>query len=420
MMNGYALGLICDRCKKEWDIRQAVNTCPSCGGLLETVYDLPKMKRKNVFAKRNEGDDTLWRYREFFPYIRETNIVSLGEGRTPLVKSVFLSKELGMENIYFKNDTMMPTGSFKDRGFSLAVSFAKEIGVRKGFTYSSGNAGASFAAYSSRGEFNALILVEYLASDTKKAMINLYGAKTAILDFQNFEQISTMLEKAVKQLGLYQFVNFINPIRHEAMKTYAYEIYEQLNGDVPGYMFHPVGTGGGIWGAWKGYNELKSLGITDKLPKMAAVQPEVSSHLKQAFQKGERVAGQYGDSTKTIAQSIAADSPIQGGTRILDAVYHSGGMAMGVSDPEILAAMRILGKEGISAEPSSAAAVAALMQGVKAGTVDTRESAVCVITGTALKQSHAVEMAVGQPTLRVDANVDSLAEIVRSLKIADF
>jgi threonine synthase len=95
-------------------------------------------------------------------------------------------------------------------------------------------------------------------------------------------------------------------------------------------------------------------------------------------------------------------------------------MAIGVSDPEILAAMRILGKEGISAEPSSAAAVAALIQGVKAGTVDTRESAVCVITGTALKQSHAVEMAVGQPTLRVDADVDSLAEIVRSLKIADF
>jgi threonine synthase len=418
MMNGYALGLLCDRCKKDWDIRKTVNTCPACGGLLEVVYDLPRMKREIDFVKL-EGENIIWRYRDFFPYIREANIVSLGEGCTPLVKSVYLSKELGMENIYFKNDTMMPTGSFKDRGFSLAVSFAKEIGARKGFTYSSGNAGASFAAYSGRGGFDALILVEYLASDTKKAMINLYGAKTAVLDFENFEQISTMLEKAVTQLGLYQFVNFINPIRHEAMKTYAYEIYNQLGGDVPGYMIHPVGTGGGLWGAWKGYNELKFLEITDKLPKMVAVQPETSSHLKQAFQKGERVAGHYGDSTRTIAQSIAADSPIQGGARVLDAVYRSGGMAVGVTDPEILTAMRILGREGISAEPASAASVAALIQGVKAGTIDLRESAVCVITGTALKQSHAVEMAAGQPTLRVDADVDKLAALIRSFNIPD-
>jgi threonine synthase len=418
-MNGYALGLICDRCQKEWDIRQAVNTCPACGGLLETMYDLPRMKKEIDFVKLKERKNNLWRYKDFFPYINESNIISLGEGGTPLVKSVHLSKELGMENIYFKNDTMMPTGSFKDRGFSLAVSFAKDIGVKKGFTYSSGNAGASFAAYSSRGRFNALILVEYLASDTKKAMINLYGAHTAILDFENFAQISTMLEKAVTQLGLYQFVNFINPIRHEAMKTYAYEIFDQLGGAVPDHMFHPVGTGGGLWGAWKGYNELKALALTDKLPRMIAVQPEASCHLKQAFQKGERVAGQYGDSTKTIAQSIAADSPIQGGTRVLDAVYQSGGSAVGVSDAAILTAMRILGKEGIGAEPSSAAAVAALIQGVQQGTVNTNESAVCVITGTALKQSHAVELAVGQPTLRVDADVDRLAEILRALKLPD-
>ena len=417
LMDGYAIGLVCDKCQKDYDIRRAVNTCPSCGGLLEVVYDLPRMKKEISFAKLRANGNTLWRYKDFFPAIDEKNIVSLGEGCTPLVKSVHLSRELGMENIYFKNDTMMPTGSFKDRGFSLAISFAKDIGVKKGFTYSSGNAGASFAAYSSRGGFNALVLVEYLASDTKKAMIKLYGAPTAILNFENFAQISVMLEKAVRQLGLYQFVNFINPIRHEAMKTYAYEIFDQLGGAVPDYMFHPVGTGGGLWGAWKGYNELKALGLTDQLPKMVAVQPETSCHLKKAFQKGARVAGQYGDPAKTIAQSIAADSPIQGGTRVLDAIYQSGGLALGVTDPEILAAMRMLGKEGIGAEPSSAAAVAALMQGVKNGTVNPNATAVCVITGTALKQSRAVEMAAGQPELRVNADIDSLAELIDSLPI---
>lgn len=410
-MNTYAVNLKCDRCGTEFSLREPLTTCPTCGGLLEVQYDMQAMKKGIKQISGDPSYNSMWRYRQFFPYIDEKNIITLGEGRTPLIKSVHLAKKLGIENLYYKNDTMMPTGSFKDRGFSLAVSYAKEIGVQRGFTYSSGNAGSSLAAYSSRGDFNAMIVVEYIANPVKKALIQLYGGKTAILDYDNFEQIAVMLEQAAKQLGLYQFVNFINPIRHEAMKTYAYEIVEDL-GRVPDAMFHPVGTGGGIWGAYKGYRELASLGFTDQIPRMYGVQPAACAHFKEAFDHGALEAGSYGDCTKTIAQSIASDSPLQGGKRVLKAMYESQGEAFAVDDEEILEAMRDLARDGIAGEPSSAAAVAAFKKAYQVGKIHSNETAVCVITGSAFKQPSSIEKAAREPKLHVRADVNELAKLI--------
>lgn len=415
-MSNYATSMICDKCGTEFSVREPLTTCSKCGGLLEVNYDLTAMKAGIREISGDKKYPSMWRYRQFFPEVEEKNIVTLGEGCTPLVKSVHLAKKLGIENLYFKNDTLMPTGSFKDRGFSLAVSYAKELGVKRGFTYSSGNAGSSFAAYSSRGQFNALVLVEYTANETKRAMIQLYGMKTAILNYDNFEQISNMLEQAVKKLGMYQFVNFINPIRHEAMKTYAYEITETL-GYAPDAMFHPVGTGGGIWGAWKGYNELEQLGFIEKPPKMFGVQPAATAHFKIAFDKGLKIAGAFGDCTKTIAQSIASDSPIQGGARVLKAIYDSGGAAMAVEDDDILEAMRDLAREGIAAEPSSASTVAAFKQAYNNGLIKSNETVICVITGSALKQPSAIHMAAGDSKIHVKADVNELTALITELGI---
>lgn len=401
---------VCDDCKAEIDLREKVNLCPHCGGMLEVRYDVEKMKRSSEVLRHYERS-SIWRYRDFFPAVGDESIVSLGEGGTPLVKSRYLGPSLGIENLYFKNDTMMPTGSFKDRGFSLAVSYAKDIGVRRGLTYSSGNAGASFSAYSARAGFPGLVLVEYLASDTKKAMILLYGANAAILEYDNFEQISSMLDGAVRDLGCYMFVNFINPVRHEAMKTYAYEIFGEL-GRVPDFSFHPVGTGGGLWGTWKGYGELAQMGITDKLPHMVGVQPEAVCWLKQAVDTGAAEGQLYGDSTKTIAQSISGNSPLHGGKRLLKAVRDSGGMAMAVSDQEIMQAMRDLGREGIGAEPSSAAGVAAFKQAAIAGKIKSTDTVVCVITGTAFKQPAVVRQVAAMPDRTLRADVNSLRELL--------
>ncbi len=415
-MAGYAMGLKCDSCGGEFSLRDPLTTCPNCGGLLEVQYDMAAMRRELKVIGGSPEYDSIWRYRQFFPSVEEQNIVTLGEGRTPLVKSVHLAGKLGIDNLYYKNDTMMPTGSFKDRGFSLAVSYAKELGVRRGFTYSSGNAGASFAAYSSRGMFNALALVEYIANPVKKAMIQLYGAQAAVLDYDNFGQITAILEQAAERLGLYQFVNFINPIRHEAMKTYAYEITEQL-GRVPDAMFHPVGTGGGIFGAYKGYCELAHLGFTDQIPRMYGVQPAAAAHFKAAFDAGLPEAAAYGDCTKTIAQSIASDSPIQGGRRVLRAVYQSGGAALGVEDGDILEAMRDLAKDGIAGEPSAAAPVAAFKQAYEKGLVKASDTAVCVITGSAFKQPGAIKEAAGEPVTHIRADIDELEKLIVRLRL---
>lgn len=410
-----AVCFVCDDCGAEIDLRQPVNLCPHCGGMLEVRYDPEKMKQ-SADVMRHYQRGSIWRYRDFFPAVSDGHIVTLGEGGTPLVKSRWLGPSLGIENLYFKNDTLMPTGSFKDRGFSLAVSYASEIGVKRGLTYSSGNAGASFSAYSARAGFPGLVLVEYLASDTKKAMILLYGAKAAILEYENFDQISAMLDGAVQELGCYMFVNFINPVRHEAMKTYAYEIYGEL-GRVPDYSFHPVGTGGGLWGTWKGYQELAAMGVTYKLPHMVGVQPSAVCWLKQAIDTGAQEGSLYGDSTKTIAQSISGNSPLHGGRRLLSAVRNSGGMAMAVTDEEILEAMRDLGREGIGAEPSSAAGVAAFKQAAKAGKIRSTDTAVCVITGTALKQPAIVQRAINMPQRRVRADVDALRTLLEEYKM---
>ncbi|TDL75417.1 threonine synthase [Rhodococcus qingshengii] len=411
----YATNYICDRCTSDFSLSEPINTCPHCGGLLEVQYDLQQMKKdltKNIFKER---DTSMWRWHEFFPLKDASNIVSLGEGGTPLTPSVYAGPKLGLKNLYFKNDTLMPTGSFKDRGFSLAISIAKELGISKGLTYSSGNAGASFAAYSSRAGIEATVLVEYLANPVKKAVISLYGANTATLHFDSFKEITDMLEQGVKELGLYQFVNFINPVRHEAMKSYAYEISEQLGWQAPDFMVHPVGTGGGIYGAWKGFKELKELDWIESLPKMVAVQPEATGPITRAYQKGKRKAERYGDSSKTIAQSISGNAPIQDGERVLNAIYNSGGFAENVADDEIVEAIRWLGHEGICAEPASAASLAAVKRGVEEGRIKTDDCVVCVITGSGLKQSSVIQQAAPESKLELDADFHQLKKIMEEI-----
>lgn len=412
---GNATHFVCDECGKEIDIHQIVSLCPKCGGLLELQYDLDGLKKSaSVFSEYVR--DSIWRYRNFFPAIREENVISLGEGGTPLIRSVSLGPSLGMKNLYFKNDTLMPTGSFKDRGYSLALSFARELGVKRSITYSSGNAGASFSAYSVRGNFPGLVMVDEQASPTKKAMIMLYGMNAAVLKAENFGQIELLIEKAVTELNCYPFVNFVNPIRHEAMKTYAYEIYSELQ-RVPDYSIHSVGTGGGLWGTWKGYCELAEIGVTDKVPHMIGVQPECVNWLKRAIDADAEYIAPYGDGRKTIAQSINGNSPLQGGKRLLRAIRDSRGIAAAVTDDEIIAAMRDLGHEGIAAEPSSAATVAAFKQKAKEGVFNSDDVVICVITGSAMKQPKIVEKVASIPKHEICADIGELSDLLGKIGI---
>jgi threonine synthase len=406
----YATHYICDECDSSFELDKPLNTCPSCGGLLEAKYDLQRLQQHADRARIAGRPRSIWRWHEFLPLRDETAIVSMGEGDTPLLPSVYAGKQLGLSRLYFKNDTIMPTGSFKDRGFSLALSFARQLGIKQGITYSSGNAGSSFAAYAGRAGFRAAVLVEYTASPLKKAMIALYGADTVTLEFESMTEITAMLEKAVQELGLYQFVNFINPIRHEAMKTYAYEISEALGWRAPDVMVHPVGTGGGIWGAWKGFRELAEIGWIDTLPRMAAVQPAATAPISHAFRQRAPRAERHGDPAGTIAQSIAADAPIQGGKRVLKSLYESGGFAEEVTDEQIIEAMKWLGKEGINAEPASASSLAAVKKAVQQGAIGPDDCVVCVITGTGMKQPSVIQEAGPKSPWRIKADIEELRQ----------
>jgi len=398
-----ATELRCDDCASSFPLAGPATVCPACGGLLEVGYELDRVPTglfEWAAAHRALG---MWRWRDLLPLPPETEPVTLGEGDSPLLAAPQIGEPIGVPSLLIKNDALMPTGSFKDRGFSVAMSMAKHWGLTHGFTYSSGNAGASFAAYAARAGLRATVFVESYANATKVAMISLYDAAVYRLHYESAAQVFAAVE-ALARSGEHSFVNFINPFRHEAMKTYAYEICEALNWQVPDVMVHPVGTGGGLWGAWKGFTELHRLGRIDRLPRMVGVQPAACAPLVDAFRRGVDETRTVGDVTATMAQSIAGDAMIHDGRRVLRAIRESGGFAVAVTDDQIRAAMRSLGAAAIAAEPSAAAAVAGVEAGRREGRIDLEETVVAVVTGSALKQPTALIDAAPAPHGDVQAD----------------
>lgn len=409
----FAHRLVCDDCGRSYPVEQPLNTCPHCDGLLETEYDLEQLAANLDWERIRSRPDTMWRWLEFLPLRNPSNVVTLGEGGTPLTPSLFAGPALGIE-LYFKNDTLMPTGSFKDRGFSLAISKAKELGVTRGLTYTSGNAGASFAAYSGRAGMKSVVLVKHWTTAEKLVMIRSYGQDVVKLVYDSFGEVTTLLDEAVKQLGLYQFVNFINPMRHEAMKTYAYELTQQL-GAAPDRVIQPVGTGGGMWGAYKGFCELKTLGLITEVPHMHGVQPSATPPIAEAFRRGDKVATPSGDSHASFAQSIVSDTPLKGGKRVLRAAYESGGSVEDVTDAEIMRALKVMAQEGIFTEPAGAAPLAALWRLADRGLLRKGERVVCVATGTGLKQPEAWTDALSPDVSAIPCRFPALAAYLEDL-----
>jgi len=391
-----ATELRCDDCLAAFPLTGPATVCPRCGGLLEVCYDLDRAPAdlfERAAANRARG---LWRWDAVLPLPDGAMPVSLGEGDSPLLAAQAVGESLGVPGLLIKNDALMPTGSFKDRGFAVAMSMARYWGLTRGFTYSSGNAGASFAAYAARAGLRGTVFVESYANPTKVAMISLYGAAVYRLRYDSAAQVFAAVQDLARA-GEHSFVNFINPFRHEAMKTYAYEICEALDWRVPDVMVHSVGTGGGLWGAWKGFRELLRLGRIGRLPRMVGVQPAACAPLVDAFDRDAAETGVVGDVTATIAQSIAGDAMIHGGRRVLRAIRDSAGFAIAVTEDQIADAIRTLGRAAVAAEPSAAAALAGVVAARQAGRIAERETVVAVVTGSALKQPAALTDAAPAP-----------------------
>ncbi len=340
-----------------------------CGGVFE-LEGTPGFAQDKI----KTDDISLWRYRAMLPVNYEEGIISLGEGLTPLVET-----QVYGTNIHCKLEFLAPTGSFKDRGTAVLINVLKRMGVKRVVEDSSGNAGASLAAYAARSGIEAEIYVPAYASPNKLAQIAVYGAKLVKVEGPR-ERASQAAQEAAAQ-GAYYASHYYNPFTLEGLKTIAYEIWEQLGGRAPDNLVLPVGHGTLLLGDYRGFNDLLSVGLIEKLPRLFAVQAEPCAPLYEAYQRELDDAFPI-EKNETVAEGISIAQPVRG-RQILAAVRETGGTVLAVSDEETLRARDELARRGLYVEPTSAVAIAALPQ--LRDLIKDEELTVVPLTGSGLK-----------------------------------
>ena len=374
--------LACTTCdaSPEWGW---LGPCPSCGGILECVY--PQETLRCLRAAPTGG---LCAYRDRLPI--DSALCSLGEGDTPLLQAHNVGSDLGLPQLYLKNETVNPTGSFKDRGAAVALTRAVALGARGILTASTGNAAAALAAYSATQRMPCLVLASSASPLSKLRQALAYGAKClpveGLFDGEPEAFIALLTELSARlRLELAFFWAPVSPYPLEAMKTIAYETVAQLQGQVPDVVVCPVGGGDGLVGQWRGYLELQQAGVIDCLPRMIGVQSDGAAPLVLSYERGlDRVM--HVPEAHTVASGLQVTFS---GDHALHAVRASGGSAVSVPDEDILAFQRRLARqEGLWAEPSGAIGVAALPSLLRDGLVDPAERIVCVVTGAGFKDHH--------------------------------
>ena len=374
--------LECSICGSTHPLEKQIYRCSKCNYPLEVRYDYTLLSPSLARKLKTRRDQSIWRYRELLPVCDLSSIVSLAEGGTPLTRSVNLARQLGIENLYLKDETRNPTGSFKDRGSSIGVSMARQIGVKAVGCVSTGNMAVSVAAYSARAGLRCVILISANTPSQKVLPMVTYGANIIMMEKPYPEIFETGLDIS-KEFNIY-WIHSDAPMRIEGQKTCAFEIWEQLGQKVPDKVIIPVSSGGNISSHWKGWRELKQIGIIDKLPAMVAIQAAGSAPIVQAFNNGENIVTPLKKAT-TIAHAICNPQP-PSGNRTLRLLYESQGTAAMVSDQEMLNTRVLLAEtEGLLAEVSSAASIAVIPKLLENGFIKKSETVVCVVTGTGLK-----------------------------------
>jgi threonine synthase len=376
--------LECSFCHREYEPGRLRNVCTECGKPLLVRYDLKRiakfMTRQSLFARRAD----IWRYRELLPVRREDNIVTLGEGWTPLLHAKTLGESLGLSELYVKDESLNPTQSFKARGMSVAVSMAKELGAKKLAAPSAGNAGGALAAYCARARIGAYLL---MPSDTPRANIiecEVAGAHVRLIDGL-ITDCGAEVARLKESEGWFEVSTLKEPYRVEGKKTLGYEIAEQLSWTLPDAIVYPTGGGTGLIGMWKAFDELQQLGwIGEKRPRMISVQAAGCAPIVRAFQKGDRFAEGF-ENAATVAAGLRVPKAI-GDFLILDAIRESGGTAVAVTDEELIAGAKELARsEGIFASPEGGACVPALRQLLARGELKPDEKVVLFNTGSGIK-----------------------------------
>ena len=393
----FAREIVCTRCQQRFELSQLLNLC-SCGSPLLVRYDLEKAKTlfdKSSLACRVAS---LWRYRELLPLQDDANCVSLGEGYTPLLEAKNLSAELGVQQIWIKDEAQNPTGSFKDRGLSLALSRAKELGVKKAAIPSAGNAGGSFAAYAARAGIEAHVFMPRDTPSANQIEVEQYGAKLTLVDGL-INDCGRIIGERKNTEGWFDISTLKEPYRLEGKKTMGYEIAEQLGWRLPDVIIYPTGGGTGLIGMWKAFGELEELGwIGSARPRMVTVQASGCAPIVKAFDENKTAAEPW-QNAETIASGLRVPQAV-GDFLMLRTLRESRGTALSVSDDAMLAEIHRVGKaEGIFFCPEGAACVAGLRRLVKNGWIKPADEVVIFNTASGLKYLDVIQKKRGENEL---------------------
>ncbi len=379
--------LECSVCTRIYEAGKVWNLC-ECGGPLLVRYDLALLKESWSREALASAPNSMWRYAPALPVTDPAHIVSLGEGMTPLLPAHRTGKRIGANRLLIKDEGLNPTGSFKARGLSCAVSMCVELGLSRLAIPSAGNAASALAAYAAAARIEAHIFMPRDVPQSNFIECKAYGAKVNLIDGL-ISDCGRIVGERKHAEGWFEISTLKEPYRIEGKKTMGYEVAEQLNWELPDAIFYPTGGGVGMIGMWKAFHEMEAMGwIGPKRPKMIAVQAAGCQPIVRALEEGAEVS-RFWDGASTVASGLRVPKPL--GDRLsLRAVRESHGAAIAVSDDELVdAGIRLAEEEGMFAAPEGAACVAAAERLIREGFLKADEKLVIYNTGSGLKYLEA-------------------------------
>jgi threonine synthase len=387
----YFTHLECSKCGKRFDADKVQTVCDACGKPLFARYDLEAVGKAVSPSDLVGREASMWRYRELLPVKERKNVVTLGEGWTPLTSVGRLGEAVGVPDLWVKDEGIIPTGTFKARGLSMAVSKAKELGIERLALPSAGNAAGSIAAYAARAGMECYVFMPVDAPKVNAVECQVVGAKV-ILVRGLITDAGKLVSDGIEEMGWFPVSTLKEPYRIEGKKTMGLEVAEQMGWELPDVIIYPTGGGTGIIGMWKVFDELETLGwIGVERPRMVSVQAEGCAPIPKAYVEGKEEST-FWEGARTIAAGLRVPHAL-GDFLILRAVRESGGSALAVSDDEIMDAVRLMAREeGLFACPEGAATLAGLKRLLEDGSVEKGERVVLFNTGTGLKYTDLFEV----------------------------
>ena len=384
-MQKFLSHLECSVCGLTYSPKELQTVCKSCGKSLLARYDLIEARKSLKKSDLAHAGNSFWKYSPLLPIQREENIVSLGESVTPLVKLARLGVNLGAEQLWMKDEGLLPTGSFKARGLALAVSKAKELGVKNICIPSAGNAAGASSAYAARAGIKCFVFMPKDTSIVNIKECQAYGANVVLVQGTISDAAKAMVEARRSNPDWFDVSTLKEPYRLEGKKTMGYELAEQFDWKLPDVIFYPTGGGTGLIGMWKAFDEMEQLGwIGSKRPKMISVQSSGCQPIVRAFDE-RRNDSEFWNNASTIASGLRVPKPFADHL-ILKAIYESKGCAVAVPDGKIVASIKEMAtKEGFFICPEAAATVVALRNLLKKNFVKRSDTIVLFNTATGIK-----------------------------------